>query len=395
MTRAGLALLVFTALACRREGVSSSTTGGPRPAMATRATLAPRVLLTGELKAGTTTDLVVPQTEGWELTIRWMAEDGALLKAGERALEFDNSQFTNGLEQKRIAALEARSAFATSRDIAAMATALKQLELEQHRIELEKATLLASVPADLISQQAAQQRQLAKARARVALERAEKELAAEKQANALDAKVKQIELEKAQRAIDEARETIDELVIEAPRDGLIQIGSHPWLGRRFQLGDAVQPGFAIITMPDFTQPMLVQAELSDVDDGRITVGMKATCTLDAYPQRPLHCEVKQVAPVARNRNNQSLRRSFVVTLTLDDPDRERMRPGMSVKVAVATAPVEGVTVPRGALVRDAARARVQLSDGSLRDVTLGVCDQQRCVVTQGVADGEAVLESGT
>lgn len=392
------AVLALALVACRRDGVDSHGGAADRVAKASRAPIATRVLLTGELKAGTTTDLGVPTTEAGQLTIRWMAEDGAMLKAGERALEYDNSAFTNGLEQKRVAAVEAASAFATTRDLAAMAMALKEFELQQHRIALDKAKLLASVPADLISQQAAQQRQLEKARAEVALTKIEKELAAEKQANALEARVKQIELEKAQRAIDDARKTIADLVIVAPRDGLIQIGNHPWEGRRFQVGDTVQPGFTIITMPDFTQSMLVQAELSDVDDGRVTVGMKGTCTLDAYPHEPLPCQVDQVAPVARNKQNQSLRRAFTVMLALEKTDRERMRPGMSVKVALVGAPQEAITVPRGALVlgtKPDEKPRVRLGNGTLREVTLGACDALRCAVSQGIADGEAVLESGT
>lgn len=392
-------VLALALVACRREGVDSQGGGGTaRTAKASRTPIATRILVTGELKAGTTTDLGVPTTEAGQLTIRWMAEDGAMLKAGERALEYDNSAFTNGLEQKRVAAVEAASAFATTRDLAAMAMALKDFEVQQHRLALDKAKLLASVPADLISQQAAQQRQLEKARAEVALAKIEKELASEKQSNALEAKVKQIELDKAKRAIDDARKTIEELVLEAPRDGLIQIGIHPWEGRRFQVGDTVPPGFTIITMPDFTQPMIVHAELSDVDDGRVSAGMKGTCTLDAYPHEPLPCAVKEVAPVARNKNNQSLRRAFSVTVTLDKTDRDRMRPGMSVKVVLVGAPQEAITVPRGALVfggKPEDKPKVRLGDGSLREVALGPCDAQRCAVTRGISDGEAVLESGT
>jgi hypothetical protein len=37
--------------------------------------------------------------------------------------------------------------------------------------------------------------------------------------------------------------------------------------------------------------MVVRAELSDVDDGRVSFGMAGTCTLVAYPGEPLPCVV--------------------------------------------------------------------------------------------------------
>lgn len=387
--------LVGVVVACKREGTSHDTAvSTTRIVEVAQVTLTPRVLLTGELAAGVTTDLNVPKTDSWQLTIRWMADDGTHVKAGDRAVEFDNSAFTTGLEQKKIAATEARSQFATSRDLTAMALANKRAEVEQARIAVDRAKLKASIPADLISQRAAHENQLDMVRSEVALAKVNDELAAEVQAVALEAKVKQIELDKATRAVEDAQRTIENLVVKAPRDGLIQIGDHPWEGRRFQLGDTVQPGFTILTMPDFSQPMIVMAELSDVDDGRVTTAMAGTCTLDAYPREPLPCSVATVAPVARTKHPSSLRRAFGVTMKLDKTDRERMRPGMSVKIALAGPPASGLAAPRGAIVLGdkPGVAQVRLADGGSRPVTLGVCDAGRCIVTQGLAAGDRLRE---
>ena len=72
-----------------------------------RGTLRTRLLLTGELKAAESEELIVPRTPNWQLTIRWMEEDGAAVKAGQRVVEFDNSSFTSALEEKRLSAAEA------------------------------------------------------------------------------------------------------------------------------------------------------------------------------------------------------------------------------------------------------------------------------------------------
>src|SRR5829696_7757492 len=51
-----------------------------------------RALLTGELAAERGEALTVPRTNAFQLQIRWMAEDGARVKAGDPVVSFDNSQ---------------------------------------------------------------------------------------------------------------------------------------------------------------------------------------------------------------------------------------------------------------------------------------------------------------
>jgi multidrug efflux pump subunit AcrA (membrane-fusion protein) len=378
--------------ACGGGDRAATTTGAPTQTTAKveKGEITERVLLTGELRAGASVVLSVPRTEAWELTIRWMAEDGAQVKAGDRVLEFDNSAFTNGLVQKEIAVIEANNAFRTYRDVSAMAIAVKEFEVQQAQVALEKAKVLAAVPADLLPQRTVQDRQLDQTRAELALVKAEKDLATEKAANALDARVKQIDLDKAKRAVETAERSIADLVLKAPRDGLISINNHPWEGRRFQIGDSVQPGFTIVTLPDFSQAMEVAADLSDVDDGRVAVGAKGTCTLDAYPAEQLPCEVKDVSPVARTQKRQSLRRVFAVTVALGKTDQSRVRPGMSVKVELAGPKHAGLVVPRGAVVIEKSKTGVRFPGGEVKEATIAGCDARRCVIAKGVNEGDTV-----
>lgn len=347
-----------------------------------------RVLLTGELRAASAVDLAVPRTDSWQLIIRWLVEDGTPVKAGDRVVEFDNSAFAKDLEQKKLDLLEAEMTLRSTQALGRIDLASKQTELDQAKLTLSKATLKADVPADLLSGRDSQERQLEKKRAEIAVKKAEDALASAKQQQALELKVKQIELDKAKRGIETAEKTIAELVLKAPRDGIAVIDDHPWEGRKFHGGDTVQPGMTIVTLPDTNAPMQVQADLSDVDDGRAAVGMAGVCTLDAYPSEPIACAVKELTPVARTEGQKTLRRAFAVTLTLA-ATKEKMRPGMSVKVELARPGVVGLVVPRGAVVFGKS-PRVRLADGSLRDVTVGPCDAQGCIVEKGVGDGEVV-----
>ncbi len=353
------------------------------------------MLLTGDLRAATGVDFSVPMTDAWQLTIRWMADDGANVKAGDRVLEFDNSAVTAQLEEKHLALLEAEMTFRSARDISAIETENKQNELHQHQVAFDKATVHASVPADLLAAREAQDRLLDKKRAEVAVKKAEQDYVAQREEAKLELEVKQIDLDKSKRGIEAAEQTIAELVLTAPRDGVVVIDDHPWEGRKFHLGDTVQPGMTIASLPDMSRPMEVHSELSDVDDGRVAVGMVGTCTLDAYPADPMPCTLRGLTPVARNKGEKSLRRAFAVTLSLDKLASDRMRPGMSVKIELRrTAKANAVVISRGAVITDNKVTRVQMADGSVRDVTLGACDAQLCAVDHGLVDGERVTIGG-
>jgi len=402
LLRAALVVSLLGALlgaaACGRELARSSAGEPARTQPVRRGDIVDRQFLTGELRAASSQGLTTPRTDTWQLVIRWLADDGASVKAGDKVLEFDNSAFTAQIAEKHLAVLEAEMALREARDLGAIAIASKETELRQQQIALDKATLRAGVPADLLTGRDAQDRQLASKRAEAAVEKAAHELAAQRDETRLGERVKQIELDKTRDAIAAAEAAIAQLVVTAPRDGMIVIENHPWLSRKIRVGDTVQPGMTIVSLPDMAQPMAVRGELSDVDDGRIAVGMAGTCTLDAYPGDATPCTVVRVTPVARSKGETSLRRTFAVDLDLGKTDPVRMRPGMSVKVELRPHTVTAATVvPRGAILEPAARAgrsRVRLASGELRDVTLGLCDAQGCAVEAGVAAGDVVVVGG-
>lgn len=374
--------------ACSAQSAPHGSAEAVRTAKVEKRDVVDRVLLTGRLRAASSVGVTVSRTDQWQLPVRWLVEDGVAVKAGDRVAELDNSAFTKQLEQKKLSLKDAETGLLNAKALAAIAIAGKQTELDQAKIALAKANLRADVPADLLTARDAQERQLEKKRSEINLKKAEESLASEKQQQALEMKVKEIDLDKAKHGIEVAQETIDALVLKAPRDGTAVVENHPWLGRKLRVGDSVMAGMQLVTLPDANAAMIVEADLSDVDDGRAAVAMAGTCTLDAYPGDPIACTVKDVTPVARTQGEKSLRRTFAVTLTLAST-KDKMRPGMSVKVELQRGGVPALVVPRGAIVFDKT-TRVRLGDGSLRDVTLGPCDAQGCAVEKGVSEGEAV-----
>ena len=384
------ALLLTVALgAAGCAGAAEGDRGAGAELTVRRGDLRPRLLLTGELAAERAVELKVPRTPSWQVQVRWMAEDGTAVRAGDRVVELDNSSFTEELEQKRAGAEDASTELVRRQAEVRSSLAEKEWMVEQKKSELAKAKLAAAVPPDLISVRDHQDRQLTLRRAEVELAKAERDLAAEREAAAADLEVQRITLRRSQREIAQAEQSIDALVLRAPRDGIALVANHPWEGRKLREGDNAFVGMTVAILPDLSS-LQVQARLSDVDDGRIKPGMDAVCTLDAYPSESFRGRVVDISAVAKESPRQPLLRSFPVRIRLDRVDVRKMRPGMSVRVEVLGPEVRGALLaPRGAIDFSGERPRVYLAGGTgeARDVRLGPCDASFCVVEAGLEEG--------
>jgi HlyD family secretion protein len=291
----------------------------------------PRLLLTGEIDAASGQSLVVPRVPQWNVTLRWIEKDGTAVKTGQKVAEIDDSVFTAELTQKKIAAAQARADLLHQRNESAIVRLDKRFDVEQARIELEKARLAAAVDPESYPLRVYQEKQVELRRRESALATALDAERAFERSSALEDRVLEIALEKREREIQAADEAIAALVLYAPRDGIVIRGVHPWFQRKVQSGDNVWVNFALMRLPDLST-LEVRARLSDVDDGQVQPGMRVMTYLDAYPELGFPGAVQSMSPIARELWEQSLRRSFAVTVSLDQADAARMLPGMSVRV---------------------------------------------------------------
>jgi multidrug resistance efflux pump len=199
-----------------------------------------------------------------------------------------------------------------------------------------------------------------------------------------------LSLQKAQRELTTAEQAISELILRAPRNGIVVIRDHPWEGRKLQEGDGVFVGWTLAQFPEMSS-LRVEADLADVDDGRIGAGMPATIVIDAYPGMSFPGRVTSISAVAQEASRTSLKRAFRVLVALDKLDLSRMRPGLSSRVVVhAVLQRDALLVPRAALDFASAKPRVRLATGKSVDIILGACNAQECVVKSGLSEGETL-----
>jgi HlyD family secretion protein len=382
--RPGLAALLL-ALAC--DGAPAvSPAPAPPVLQVARGDLEDRFLLTGELEAVSSENLVVPRTPNWTASVRWLAPDGAQVKKGDRVVELDASSFVSALDDKRLAVVRAQGELASESAKTAATLADKEMDVSRRRAELDKALVEADVPADLYSRRQFQEKQVAVDRQKDALAKAEEELAAQRRAGALEQRVKSITLNRAERELAELRERLQEMVLRAPRDGLVQIDDNPREGRKYQIGDQVHPGWRVASMPQLGV-MQVRARLSDVDDRAVREGMAADCVLDAYPDRVWKGTVRAVSPIARTHGREGVRRFFDVRVALEKTASDLMRPGMSVRIEVVRRRARGVLlVPRLSWCWSAAG-----DPPGAAPVKIDWCTELSCVLREGPPEGTRLL----
>ncbi|MGA7743766.1 MAG: efflux RND transporter periplasmic adaptor subunit [Polyangia bacterium] len=153
-------------------------------------------------------------------------------------------------------------------------------------------------------------------------------------------------------------------------------------------GTRVNPGEAPYEITDLGE-VWVMADAYESDLGRIQVGMKATLTLPAYPNRSFWGQVAFIDPVLDPKT-----RTLKVHLHFANPKRE-LKPEMYGEVELQGAAQEGLRIPADAVIRSGTRDVVFLARGEgrfePRVVQLGNKSGADVEVTSGLEDGQEVV----
>ena len=230
------------------------------------------------------------------------------VQAGERVAELDNTPFTADLDKKRQEETQAQQELQEKEAEWTGDLRDKQFDLERKKSELEKAKIEASVPKDILAARDYEDRQNKLHRATTDYDKARATLAGQQKADASDRANLLVKIDRAQRELAIAQQSIDSLILRAPRAGVVVVKDIPWEGRKLQSGDTVWVGFPIALIPELDS-MRVTASLPDVDDGRVLPGMRARVTLDGYPTMHFAGRVDSVSAVAQEGARGSLRRA--------------------------------------------------------------------------------------
>lgn len=203
----------------------------------------------------------------------------------------------------------------------------------------------------------------------------------------------------AKAAVRGSEVALENTRIRAPFNGTV-------LTKNADVGEVVAPlaatansRAAVVTMADMTS-LQVEADVSESNITRVTIGQPCEIVLDAYPDKRYPGAVHKIVPTADRA------KATVLTKVAFRERDDRVLPEMSAKVTflskatagdVAGAPPK-LTVPASAVVaRDGSWYVLRVRDGVLEQVAVrtGETMGDRLEILSGISPGDRVLKSPT
>ena len=225
----------------------------------------------------------------------------------------------------------------------------------------------------------------------------------EKRTRAESAKTKyESKIEKREEYVDQ----LSKMVLKAPCPGLViyGTGSEGGRGRRGQsdddpikVGAIVFKNQVIITIPNISK-MQVEAKVHEADIQKITVDLKVTIQIDAFPDLSLTGKVTQIGALAHDRDwrTQGVK-VFDVIIDIDG-EYQKLRPGMTAKVDIQAETIKNaLTIPIEAVFEDPEKGEKYcfVKEGGVpkkRIIQLGKSNDNYVVVREGLKENELVYQ---
>jgi RND family efflux transporter MFP subunit len=190
-------------------------------------------------------------------------------------------------------------------------------------------------------------------------------------------------LAQAEAALRRAREVQRDATLTSPIDGVV-------VERNFDPGSLVSPGGEkpVVAIADL-RAMKLEAGVSELEAGRLRVGMPARVTAQARPNEVFDGRVAAIAPEVSARN-----RHFAIEIRIENPDATLLS-GMYGVASIRVQRAAGsVVVPRDAVTtRGGRRMVLKIAGGAVTATPIaeGLTDGVDVQVLEGLAAGDLVV----
>lgn len=350
------------------------------------------VAASGTLKAVTATPIVVPVESGRTQKVAFLAEDGAVLKAGDRVVEFDPSEAEKEAADGKADLAAARAKIEKAEVEGGKTARSLALDRDVAREELDRAETFELTDEALFSRNAVIESRLDRDLSAKKADVAVRKLETSGRLSAADRALGEIEAGKARIKVKNAEKSLRSLRILAPHDGLLVLEKN-WRGETTFLGDSVWPGEKLAEIPDLSR-LEAKVFVLEADAAGLKPGLEARLVIEGRPGTDYAATVSRVDPLAKPRDRQSPVKYFEATLALKKTDPALIRPGQRVRAVIRLEQVESViAVPRGALFeKDGKRVVYRREGGRFApvEVTAGHNSVSRVVIESGLRDGDRV-----
>lgn len=235
---------------------------------------------------------------GNRLTLVALAPNGASVQRGNSLAEFDNTrQIEETLEvEAKYEDLghQVKQKAAQNRSDAEK----RLLELKEAEAELDKA-LIQLKKGPVLADVERVKNEIKAESARAKVESLKKSHASRLRAEAAALRILELQQERQKVALERSRSNADKLIVKAPLGGMVAL-ENIWKGGTMghpREGDTLWPGQPLMKIFDPSE-MVVDAQVGEPDNARMTPGTRARVELDAYPGAAFDAVLETSSPVA-------------------------------------------------------------------------------------------------
>jgi multidrug efflux pump subunit AcrA (membrane-fusion protein) len=208
-----------------------------------------------------------------------------------------------------------------------------------------------------------------------------------------DQQILAIEKSRAQAELSIAKQTLDSLVLKAPKGGLLLYRRDRM--REPQIGDESWQGQVLIELVDLNA-LQARIYVLERDAGSLTKDKPVLIHLDSIHERTFHGTVRSVSALAQPLERGSPLKYFTCEVTITDAseDLKRIKPGMALKAEVVLDHYDACfVVPASAVTTKGMENLVYIKQGDkfvARAVKLGAGTHGQATILDGVKENEIV-----
>jgi len=386
-------------LAKRQAQSSAAPTVAPRTAKVTSGTVQRIIRLTGSTSAKDFASISAPRMRaageaGRALVLVYLAPSGSIVKKGDVVATIDAQAMKDRLDDLEAQITQADADIKKRKSEIALNSENMLQDIRETKAQLDKVKLDAAA-SEIRTPIDAEQLKLSVEEAEATYKEQLADLASKKISDAANLRGLEITKEITIRQRDRFKADIEKFSIVAPMSGLAVMQTI-FRGNEMgqvQVGDQVAPGQPFMKIVD-TNGIQVLATVSQVQSEEMRLGQSARITFDAFPGMKLNGKVYNIGAIATasSRSNNYLRTVPVYVKILDRDSRVIPDLSTSTDVVVGES-ANALVIPQTALEQKDGKWFVQVKKSDryeTREVKLGVSDNVRIAVLEGLREGEEV-----
>jgi len=352
----------------------------------------------GEIRSTRSTVLNAPQVPN--LRIVSLAPSGKFVRKGDVVVEFDSSTQEQTLLERQTTFQTVESTEVQTKASHKMTDEGDALTLLSSEYSLERAKLEAS-KAEILSAIEGEKNRINVGVSEGSLGVVKARINTHKVSQQADLQRLKTQKDKALRDLERTQNYLNQMVLRAPTDGVVNVlsnfrsgGNFGQANPPFREGDSVWPGAAIVEIPDLSS-MRVEVKLEEVDRGKVKLGQTVKVRVDAIPDKEFEATLDWISPIAALafRGQRDADKQFPAYATLKTVD-PRMRPGMSASVDIITENQPNVLmIPIRASFTQNGKPTAYVQVGEKferRPIEVGLRNEDDIVVLKGLQEGEMV-----